>query len=199
MSPAYIFTTNKQVNIMPLKTKETKEEITFDDLIEDIEYGYEEETNYTTISGKEYQEVYDWTKFGMRDLDIGEEIEGIPEITYFENKDKKYDSLRVRILDDGEYADLYINIPKPDKQGYITNIKKGFDFYRTAYDFIFSILRWRGESNVVNNDGEEVNKFSKVNIMNFAKFVDQMNRVGARITEGNKESDYNSWIIYKME
>ena len=199
MSPAYIFTTNKQVNIMALKTKETKEEITFDDLIEDIEYGYEEETNYTTISGKEYQEVYDWTKFGMRDLDIGEEIEGIPEITYFENKDKKYDSLRVRILDDGEYADLYINIPKPDKQGYITNIKKGFDFYRTAYDFIFSILRWRGESNVVNNDGEEVNKFSKVNIMNFAKFVDQMNRVGARITEGNKESDYNSWIIYKME
>ena len=199
MSPAYIFTTDKQVNIMALKTKETKEEITFDDLIEDIEYGYEEETTYTTISGKEYQEVYDWTKFGMRDLDIGEEIEGIPEITYFENKDKKYDSLRVRILDDGEYADLYINIPKPDKQGYITNIKKGFDFYRTAYDFIFSILRWRGESNVVNNDGEEVNKFSKVNIMNFAKFVDQMNRVGARITEGNKESEYNSWIIYKME
>lgn len=199
MSPAYIFTTNKQVNIMPLKTKETKEEITFDDLIEDIEYGYEEETNYTTISGKEYQEVYDWTKFGMRDLDIGEEIEGIPEITYFENKDKKYDSLRVRILDDGEYADLYINIPKPDKQGYITNIKKGFDFYRTAYDFIFSILRWRDESNVVNRDGEEINTFGKVNIMNFAKYVDQMNRVGARIIEGNKESDYNSWIIYKME
>ena len=199
MSPAYIFTTNKQVNIMALKTKETKEEITFDDLIEDIEYGYEEETTYTTISGKEYQEVYDWTKFGMRDLDIGEEIEGIPEITYFENKDKKYDSLRVRILDDGEYADLYINIPKPDKQGYITNIKKGFDFYRTAYDFIFSILRWRDESNVVNRDGEEINTFGKVNIMNFAKYVDQMNRVGARIIEGNKESDYNSWIIYKME
>ena len=199
MSPAYIFTTNKQVNIMPLKTKETKEEITFDDLIEDIEYGYEEETTYTTISGKEYQEVYDWTKFGMRDLDIGEEIEGIPEITYFENKDKKYDSLRVRILDDGEYADLYINIPKPDKQGYITNIKKGFDFYRTAYDFIFSILRWQNEANVVNRDGEEINTFGKVNIMNFAKYVDQMNRVGARIIEGNKESDYNSWIIYKME
>ena len=180
------------VIIMARKTKQ--EELTLD-----FEAEYEEERQYLTISGKEYMDVYDWTKFGIHDLDIGEEMEGIPEITYFENKDRKYDSLRVRIADDGEYVDLYVNMPKPDDLGYITNIRKSLDFYRTCFDFIFSILRIRDERNVVNKDGEEVNKFSKVNIINFAKYVDQMSRIGVRITEGNSNSDYNSWIIYKME
>ena len=39
----------------------------------------------------------------------------------------------------------------------------------------------------------------KVNLENFAKFVDGMENIGVRITEGNPDSDYNSWIIYKME
>ena len=195
MSPAYIFTKNNGVEIMALKTKNNEnEQITLD-----YEAEYEEEITYTTISGKEYMDIHDWSKYTIHDLDIGEEMEGIPELTYFENKDKKYDNIRCRIADDGEYVDLYINIPKPDKLGYITNIRKSFDFYRTCFDFVFSILRLRDERNVVNNDGGEVNKFSKVNIMNFAKYVDQMSRVGVRITEGNSESDYNSWIIYKME
>lgn len=195
MSPAIIFTKNNGVEIMALKTKQNEnEQITLD-----YEAEYEEETTYTTISGKEYMDVHNWEKYSIHDLNVGEEMEGIPEITYFENKDRKSDSLRVRVADDGEYVDLYVNIPKPDNLGYITNIKKGFDFYRTCFDFVFSILRIRDERNVVNNDGEEVNKFSKVNIMNFAKYVDQMSRIGVRITEGNPESDYDSWIIYKME
>ena len=163
----------------------------------EFEADYEEER--TTISGKEYIDVHDWEKYGMRDFDIGNEIEGYPEVTHFKNKDRKSDSLRVRVLDDGEYVDLYVNIPKPDEKGYITDIRKGFDFYRTAFDFIFSILRWRDETNIVNKDGEEVNIFRKVNIINFAKYLDQMQRIGVRITKGNENSDYDSWIIYQME
>ena len=181
---------------MAIKEK-TENQVSFDDL--EFEAEYEEDIEYTTISGKEYQDVHDWEKYNIHDFDVGEDVEGIPEITYFENKDRKYDSLRVRVLDDGEYVDLYINIPKPDKLGYITNIKKGFDFYRTCFDFIYSILDYRDQRNVVDKNGEEVNKFSKVNIIAFAKYVDQMTRVGVRITEGNSDSDYNSWIIYKME
>ena len=196
MSPAYIFT-KQGVEIMPLKTKqEEQQQLSFDDL--EFEAEYEEERTFLTISGKEYAEVNDWEKYSIHDLNVGDEVEGIPEITYFENKDRKSDSLRVRVLDDGEFVDLYINIPKP-KNGYITNINKGFDFYRTCFDFIFSILKYRDERNVVDKNGEEVNKFSKVNIINFAKYVDQMNRIGVRITEGNPDSDYDSWIIYKME
>jgi hypothetical protein len=69
----------------------------------------------------------------------------------------------------------------------------------TAFDFIYSVLRWKGEENVVDRNGEEINHFKKVNIIAFAKFVDQMNRIGVRITEGNSDSDYDSFIIYKME
>ena len=184
---------------MALKTKnEETEQINFDDIMEDIEAEYEEERTYTTISGKEQNDVYDWEPMKSYELDIGDEFEGIPEIVIFENKDKKYDSLRLRVLDDGEYLDCYVNIPKPDKNGYINNIRKSFDFYRTCFDFIFSILKWRDERNVVKN-GEEVNNFKKVNIETFSKYVDQHNRVGVRITEGNSDSSYNSFIIYKME
>ena len=196
---------------MAMKTKKSEinedfeineqEQVSFDDLMTDLEYDYEEEKTYTTISGKEYADVHDWEKYGMRDFDIGEEIEGAPEFTYFQNKDKKYDNIRARLLDftGMEYCDLYINIPKPDEDGFITNINKGFDFYRTCFDFLFSVLRYRDEHNVVNSDGEEKNHFGKVNILLFAKYVDQMKHIKVRITEGNEDSDYNSWIITKME
>ena len=133
------------------------------------------------------------------DYDIGDGLEGYPEISHFKNDDRKSDSLRVRIINEDEYIDLYINIPKPDENGFVKNIRKGFNFYRTAFDFIYSVLRWRDEKNVVDAAGEEINIFKKVNILKFAQFVDQMNNIGVRITEGNSESEYNSWIIYKME
>ena len=199
MSPAYIFTKNG-VNIMALKTKNNEnEQVNFDDLMEDLEFEYEEERTYTTISGKEQEDVYDWEAMKNYELDVGDEMSGIPEVTIFENKDKKYDSLRLRVLDDGEYLDCYANIPKRDKFGCITNINKDFDFYRTCFDFLYSILKFRDERNVVNKNGEEKNTFSKVNIVNFAKYVDQMKRVTVVITEGNEDSDYNSWQIKMME
>ena len=173
------------------------QQISFDDL--EFEAEYEENIEYTTISGKEQTDITEFEQIKAYDLDIGDEFEGKPELTIFNNKDKKYDSLRIRVIDNDEYLDCYCNIPKRDEKGYIKNIRKGFDFYRTCFDFIYSILRYRDEHNVVDNNGEEINKFNKVNIETFAKYVDQMQLIGIRITEGNTESDYNSQIIYKME
>lgn len=190
---------------MAMKTKtadEIVDQVNFDDLMKDAEFDYEEEREYTTISGKEYINVQTWEKYGIYDFDVGDDtIQGTPEITHFANKDKKYDSLRVRVVDEQseEYCDLYINIPKPDGDGFVTNINKGFDFYRTAFDFMFSVLRYRDETNVVDENGEEKNHFGKVNILLFAKYVDQMDHIQVKITEGNEDSDYNSWIIIKME
>ena len=179
----------------------TTEQVKFEDLMKDFEADYTDEDapRYLTISGKEQEYEPAWQKYSIKDLNVGDEMEGRCEITHFVNEDRKSDSLRVRIMDDGEILDLYVNIPKPDELGYITNIRRGFDFYRTCYDFIFSVLKWRDERNVVDSKGNEVTRFKKVNIINFAKFVDQMSRVGVRITEGNSDSDYDSFIIYKME
>lgn len=185
-----------------IEEEPTVKQVTFDDLEFEAEVVDEEDLapkKFYTISGKEQQYEPDWEKMKMSELDVGDEFEGRPEITHFVNKDKKSDSLRVRVMDDGEILDCYVNIPKPDQLGYIENINTGFDFYRTCFDFIWSVLKYRDERNVVNKDGEAVNKFSKVNILTFAKYVDSMERIGVRVTEGNASSEYNSFIIYKME
>lgn len=176
------------------------EQISFDELEFEAEYTENENSNvYYTISGKIQEYEPTWEKYKMSDLEIGDVMEGRVEITHFINEGRKSDSLRVRVMDDGEILDCYVNIPKPDENGFITNIRKGFDFYRTCYDFIYSVLRWKGEENVIDANGEEVNNFKRVNIIAFAKFVDQFNRIGIKVTKGNEDSDYNSFIIYKME
>ena len=179
----------------------TIDQVSFDDLEFEAEYVDEEELSvkkYYTISGKESWYEPEWEKMKASDLDVGDEFEGRPEVNIFENSDKSYNALRVRVMDDGEILDLYVNYPKKDYP-YVKGINKGFDFYRPCFDFIYSILKHKNEKYVVDENGEEVNKFNKVNFENFAKYVDNMERIGVRITEGNTDSDYNSWMIYKME
>ena len=191
----------KSKSTIPEESIENVEQITWDDLEYEAEFVDEDELEtkkFYTISGKESWYEPTWEKFKASDLDVGDEFEGRPEINIFTNSDKSYDALRVRVMDDGEILDLYVNFPKKDFP-YVTGINKGFDFYRTCFDFIFSILKLRDEHNVVNKDGEEINRFKKVNLENFAKMVDSMSRIGIKITEGNPDSDYNSWIICKME
>ena len=185
---------------MALKTKTENEQVSFDDLEFEAEFVDEEKTvqKFYTISGKESDYEPTWEKMSIRELDVGDEFEGKPEVMIFTNEDKTYDAIRLRLLNDGEILDCYLNFPKKDYP-YVKGINKGFDFYRTCFDFIFSILRYRDERNVVTPEGEEINRFKQVNIESFAKYVDNMTRVGVRVTEGNPDSDYNSWIIYKME
>ena len=183
------------------EVKPTEPSISFEDLEFEADYVDDEQTEskkFYTISGKESWYEPTWERYGMQDLEVDTIVEGRPELTIFENEDKSYDALRIRILDDGEIVDLYVNYPKKDYP-YVTGITKAFDFYRKCFDFIFGVLRWRDETNVVDEQGEEVNRFNRVNIETFAKYVDQMDRIGVKITEGNPDSDYNSFIIYKME
>jgi len=216
LSPVITFNCRtKEVNYMALKSNKEKEElpfeiegvqleqVTFDDLEFEADVLSDEELEelnknktYFTISGKEQQYEPTWEVYKIGDLEVGDEFEGRPEITIFENEDKSYDAMRLRIMDDGEILDLYMNFPKKDWP-YVKNINKGFDFYKNCFNFIYGILRWKDETNVVNSQGEEINKFSKVNIETFMKYLDQMERVGIRITEGN--NGYNNWILTKME
>ena len=187
----------EEVTNEPIEQKE----ITFDDLEFEAEYVDEEQLEtkkFYTISGKEQQYEPTWEKMNIRELDVGDEFEGSPEITIFENDEKSYNSARLRVLDDGEILDCYFNYPKKDFP-YVTGINKGFDFYRTCFDFIYSVLKFRDERNVVNKDGEEVNRFKKVNLETFLKYVDSMKRVEVIVTEGNPDSEYDSWQIKKME
>ena len=192
---------------MALKSKTEMEEqpvveqISFDDIEFEADFVDEDELEtkkFYTISGKESWYEPTWEKYGIQDLDVGAEMEGRPEINIFENDDKTYNALRLRVMDDGETLDLYVNYPKKDFP-YVKGINKTFDFYRKCFDFIFSVLLLRDERNVVDKNGEEVNRFNKINFEMLAKYVDQHQRIGVRITEGNADSEYDSFIIYKLE
>lgn len=187
------------------EVQEVKEQITFDDVIADVEAEHvdpDELENggqkFLTISGKESQYEPTWEKYSIADVDVGQTMEGRPEITIFENKDKTYNAFRLRTMDDGEILDIYINYPKKHYP-YVRGINSKFDFYRKCFDFIFSVLKLQGEKYVVNSKGEEVNKFGKIDLEKLAKFVDQHKRIGVEITEGNSDSEYDSFKIYKLE
>ena len=193
---------------MALKTKEPNEEpvveqVSFDDIDFEAEYLTDDELEemsskkYYTISGKEQQYEPEWESFNVSELDVGVTMEGRPEITIFENEDKTYNAFRLRVMDDGEILNCYLNYPKKDYP-YVKRINKGFDFYRPLFNFIYSLLRMKDERNVVDSNGEEVNMFNKINIEMLAKFVDQHERVGVKIIEG-VNPDYNDWVIYKLE
>ena len=189
---------------MALKSKTNEEpvveQISFDDIEFEAEYVDEEEMSvkkYYTISGKEQQYEPEWDTYGVNELDVGVTMEGRPEITTFEKEDKTYNAFRLRVMDDGEILNCYLNYPKKDYP-YVKRINKGFEFYRPLFNFIYSLLRMKDERNVVDKNGEEVNIFNKINIEMLAKFVDQHERVGVKIIEG-VNPDYNDWVIYKLE
>ena len=204
-----LFTTKG--DIMALKSKSNIPEesieqvseqvqISFDDIEFEADYVDEDQETkkFYTISGKESWYEPTWEKYGIQDLEVGDTFEGRPEINIFENDEKSYNALRLRVMDDGEILDLYVNYPKKDFP-FVRNINKKFDFYRKCFDFIYGVLRWEDEHNVVDSQGEEVNRFGKINIEMLAKYVDQHNRIGVKITEGNIDSEYDSFIIYKLE
>ena len=192
MSPAIIFT-KQGVDIMALKTETTDEQTNFDELEWEVE-----ETTYTTISGKAQSYEPEWDKFNVHELEPGVTMEGTPEITIFEKEDKSYNTLRLSVFDDGEILDCYLNFPKKDYP-YVKGLNKDFEFYRPLFKFIFNILKWRDEKNVIDSNGEEITRFKQVNLETFAKYVDRMTRVGVKITKEDPDSDYNDWEIYKME
>ena len=196
--------TNQEELSFPINGVEEEkvaEQISFDDIEFEAEYVDEdkiETKNFYTISGKESWYEPTWEKYGIQDLDIGATMEGRPEINIFENEDKTYNALRLRVMDDGEILDLYINYPKKHFP-FVRAINSKFDFYRKCFDFIFSVLRLQGEQYVVDKNGNEVNKFGKIDIEKLAKYVDQHSRIGVEITEGNSDSEYDSFKIYKLE
>lgn len=206
---------NEQVKIEDVaETVAPKEETAVEQKNEDIvtndEFGFTAEfklDEYTTISGKEYRDMGKATQYNIKDFDIGNVINGYPELTIFENNDKddkgeyvkNYQSVRLRIIDgDEEYVDLYANIPRRDTNGFVEKLNKGWKFMRGGFDLAFSFMRWVDETNVVTPTGEEINYINKINMDAICRKIDSMEWVKVKIVEGADE-DYPSWIILDIK
>ena len=194
--------------------KNNQTTLTNDDL--GLEMEYEEQKEYTTASGKQQTDVSTLMKINFQDMEIGDDFNGNIEVNYFKN-DKttdgnpaKSDSIRVRVIDiyelldegvpeSGEYIDFYANIPKPDNDGFIYDIRQNFEFYRSAFDMITSFLKQTTGTDFVDTNGQPLNKISKINIMKFLERMDQANMVTVKCVSGAKGSDRNSWGFSKVE
>ena len=192
---------SEQVKIEEVKETKPTEEFDFG-----FDAEYEEQKGYTTISGNEQRDVSNATGYYLSDLEIGNIITGYPEVTIFQNNDKndagefikKYQNVRVRVIDHDEYIDLYANIPRADENGFIKGLNKYFDFFRTGWDLCFSFMRMISEANVVDKNGEEINKINSINIENVCKKIDSMNYIKCKVVKGANE-DYDSWIILDLQ
>ena len=206
--------------MMALKTKqgnlpeefETTEEkqVTIDDLTfetetVDVDEGIEEKEVYLTITGKERQYSSTWEKYKISDFDVGEELEGFPEVSIKEKEDKSYNAANLRIINEGEIVDLWFNFPKKDFPivRNLKNIRTGekdkFDFYLNCYDVCFSVLRCIDENNVKDSKGNTINKIKAIDIETVLKIIDSQDYVKVRIIEGSPYNNYLSWGIIKME
>jgi hypothetical protein len=164
-----------------------------------------EKTVYYTISGKEQQYNPQWEVYNINDFDVGEELEGTPEVTIFEKDDKSYNAARLRLIDEDEIVNLYFNFPKKaypivrNLKNIRTGEKNEFDFYLNCYDVCFSVLRCIDENNIKDSNGDTINKIKAINLETVLKIIDSSKKIGVRIIEGSPYNDYLSWGIIGME
>ena len=188
---------------MSLKSDET-EQLTLNQ-----EYGFEGDIveDYTTITGKEYKDMQNATGYNIKDFEIGNTVSGYPEVTIYDNDEKdekgeykkKSQSIKLRIIDgEDEYVDLYANIPRRDKNGFVENINKSFNFMRSGFDLCFSFMHWVDETNVIAPNGEEINNIRKINIEKICEKIDTMDYVNVKIIK-SKNPEYPSWILLDMK
>ena len=212
MSPALIFTTNGEIMALQSKKNEKpiEEQVSLDLglEVERVDIDAEAETGgqvYYTITGKEQQYNPEWETYNINDFDVGEELEGIPEVTIFEKEDKSYNAARLRLIDKDEIVNLYFNFPKKaypivrNLKNIRTGEKDEFDFYLNCYDVCFSVLRCLDENNIKDSNGDIINKIKAINLETVLKIIDSSKKIGVRIIEGSPYNDYLSWGIIKME
>lgn len=146
----------------------------------------------------EYHNIDGYTKYGLKDLFPGDKVIGVPEAHIFINEDRKSDSLRLRIINDGEeiVVDCYAPIPKQDDGGYVKNIRKNFNFYRPAFDLLCSVMYKLDSSNIIDpKTGKVINKISKINIKQVVDYLNSLDTVEMKVLEGVDDSEYNSFKI----
>lgn len=156
-------------------------------------------------------------KISINDLDVGVEVDGMPEFVIFDNSDRtnndgsprKWDSLCCHFVDieetdefgeqTGEYVEAYLPIPRPDENGVITNIF-GNGFYHGAFNLIYSYLRTLDENNVLDAQGNIINTIKKVNIVKLVETLNKMDTMEIKVMKGaNGDTNYLTFMITNMQ
>ena len=146
------------------------------------------------------EDLSELEKITLNELDSGTEYDGKPSLYLFENDDKNWDNIRVRVIDTKDYLQAYCNIPKPDADGFIRDIHQNNKFYRGAFDLVYSYLHAIDETLILDPQSPTgyINHIKKINIKKVIEQLNAKSKVEVRVTEGSGDG-YNSMVILSME
>lgn len=153
-----------------------------------------------TIQETEYFDVTDYEKFTINDAEAGTTFKGKPNVFRFEPKEgRKSTSVRIRLIDDEEkeLLDAYMNVPLDFPM--IKNIRQGFDFYRSTFDCITSVLEKINPNIVKDARGNRINRINKINLEEVIEYLNNKETLTIEVLEGAEDSEYNSFRIIDWE
>lgn len=120
-----------------------------------------------SISGKDLNFDAERDIIYLRDLDEGEVYKGNPIVSIFENDDKSYNNVSIRLVNEDEELRLSVNYPKKDCP-VVKNLNENFGFYLNAFNLVKDIAILNGAEGVDNN----TKLFKEVNFKEILEFID---------------------------
>ena len=159
------------------------------------------QTNLFGMKATNEADISNYTTTSLNDLDVGYTFRGEPSLLVFDaDPEKKYRTILLKLIDhpNEEVVNIYMNTPLFEGNK-IRDIRKFNDFTRVLFDFIFSLNRMVDENSIYDKNGEEINKIQVINIDLVKDFLNNKEIVGIKVTEGNPDSIYPSFIINHIE
>lgn len=147
-------------------------------------------------------------KVSLNDLKVKSKVTGEPDVAVWINDEKeingqkyeakKWDTVNLRLFSDEDYLEVYINIPKVDDDGFISNIHKKNKFYENAFNLIFGYMRLVNEELVVDPDSDDgfIDHIKKVNINFLVEKLNELTDMEIKVTEGN--NGYHGFLITEI-
>ena len=162
-------------------------------------------------------DVSNLDKIGIDDLNIGDTVDGMPDFVLFDNSNKtnangsprKWDSICLHLVDidetdeygeqSGEYVVAYSPCPRPDKDGFIRNVFAN-GFYHGTFSLIYSYLRTLDETNILDQDGNIINKINKINIVKLLEKLNDVSHMEIKVQTGaDGDENYLTYMITEMK
>lgn len=142
-----------------------------------------------SISGKDLNLDNERDIVFLRDLDENESFTGNPIVSIFENDDKTYNNVSIRLVKEDEELRLSVNYPKKDCP-LVKNLNEDFGFYLNAFNLVKDIALLTGVEGVDNNTA----LFKEVNFQEILEYIDGLDEMSiqAYLPE---DSDYLSFKV----
>ena len=144
-----------------------------------------------SINGKDLNLDNERDILFLRDLDERESYKGNPILSIFENDEKTYNNVSIRLVneDEDEELRLSVNFPKKDWP-VVKNLNEDFGFYLNAFNLVRDIAILTGVEGVDNNT--EV--FKEVNFKGILEYVDGLDEMTIQVYLP-EDSEYLSFRV----